>query len=539
PERWLEGKNPSNYAYVSFMCGPRICLGKNLAEIQGVFTLVSLLKNFEFVVVDRDAVKSKVSLTLPMKNGLECKNSVTLIKMIFSKESICGAVLVGGISLVIWNTQYDAIGSTKTHPIDIKSLVNNDKFDKAVVLSIPFTPSLLIVNDTSSIEYITASNFDNYVQSDFLKRKFSSLFGNGIFSADGHHWFMQRAIFEKTFTLSLFKNHSRNVFSKFTTLFLTKLNEAAESSSTIDVGTFQKEKNPFETAFKRIKSRIAFGYHLLFNNDHVYNEDVKLFRNFGIKAIKSRKIQANTELYSDEEDPRMQISGRISLVSPQHCDLLSLIIKDTRDHGNLSNSELIDLLIPVLIMGRDCLAEEICWTIYLLEKNPGAKEKFVKEIQEILGDGLSPTISQIKKMPYAYSCFREAVRLYPAVPVQSKMALKDDVLPNGTQIRAGSYILWSPFAIARSEKVWPKCNEFLPERWQTGRKITPYEYPVYSSGPRFCPGKSFAETNAIYVLVSIYQNFDLVVNENNSVGIKNSITLPMKNGLKCHIKSRE
>ncbi|KAJ3404555.1 hypothetical protein HDV05_007093 [Chytridiales sp. JEL 0842] len=76
PERWLEmTKQPSSFDYPVFNAGPRVCLGKNMAELEGVFVLVSMLRNFKVDVVNADEVTYANSLTLPMKDGLMCKIS--------------------------------------------------------------------------------------------------------------------------------------------------------------------------------------------------------------------------------------------------------------------------------------------------------------------------------------------------------------------------------------------------------------------------------------------------------------------------------
>ena len=74
PDRWIEAeKQPSNFEHCVFNAGPRICIGRALAELEGVFALVSLLRKFDFEVTNMDKVHYGVALTLPMKNGLICK----------------------------------------------------------------------------------------------------------------------------------------------------------------------------------------------------------------------------------------------------------------------------------------------------------------------------------------------------------------------------------------------------------------------------------------------------------------------------------
>lgn len=99
PERWITGNaaSKSQFEYAVFskdsndrdmLClhshqyqrntshldaGPRICLGKSMAELEGVFVLVSTLQRFKFTLVNPKEVTYTTSLTLPMKNGLRVK----------------------------------------------------------------------------------------------------------------------------------------------------------------------------------------------------------------------------------------------------------------------------------------------------------------------------------------------------------------------------------------------------------------------------------------------------------------------------------
>ena len=75
PERWLSGRNYTQYEYPAFNAGPRICLGKTLAELQGVLVLATITKRFKFELVNPSEVRPAFSLTLPMKNGLQTRVS--------------------------------------------------------------------------------------------------------------------------------------------------------------------------------------------------------------------------------------------------------------------------------------------------------------------------------------------------------------------------------------------------------------------------------------------------------------------------------
>lgn len=95
---------------------------------------------------------------------------------------------------------------------------------------------------------------------------------------------------------------------------------------------------------------------------------------------------------------------------------------------------------------------------------------------------------------FFFSCrFYETLRLYPSVPNNQKYALEDDIWPDGTVIKAGYYVGWSPYAQGRCRQIWgPNAKEFYPERWidEEGnlRRETAGKWPAFHAGPRICLG---------------------------------------------------
>ncbi|RKO88952.1 cytochrome P450 [Blyttiomyces helicus] len=142
--------------------------------------------------------------------------------------------------------------------------------------------------------------------------------------------------------------------------------------------------------------------------------------------------------------------------------------------------------------GRDTTAQALSWTFYMLAKNPAAEGRLVEEIMQTLGDVRAPTYDQVKTMRYSNAVFHETLRLYPSVPKESKQALADDVLPDGTIVDAGTYVLWIPYAMGRSRAIWGEdAKEYRPDRWLEEKDLQPssWEYPVFNGGPRICLGR--------------------------------------------------
>jgi cytochrome P450 len=176
----------------------------------------------------------------------------------------------------------------------------------------------------------------------------------------------------------------------------------------------------------------------------------------------------------------------------------------------------------------------------MLSRNPDSLAKLLTEIKDTLGDATSPTYDQIKSMKYANAVFHETLRLYPSVPTEIKTANQDDTLPDGTFVPKGAVVSWSPYCMGRTTAIWgPDAKEFRPERWlEMERNPSPFDYPVFNAGPRVCLGKNMAELEGVFVIVSMLRVFEVSVLEGEKVTYANSVTLPMKDGLKVKVCKR-
>lgn len=93
------------------------------------------------------------------------------------------------------------------------------------------------------------------------------------------------------------------------------------------------------------------------------------------------------------------------------------------------------------------------------------------------------------------SRFFETLRLHPSVPGNQKYALEDDVWPDGTFVKAGTYVSWNPYAQGRNKNVWgDNAKEFYPERWldENGnlKRENAGKWPAFHAGPRICLGNT-------------------------------------------------
>lgn len=146
-----------------------------------------------------------------------------------------------------------------------------------------------------------------------------------------------------------------------------------------------------------------------------------------------------------------------------------------------------------------------------------------QEIHETLGYQNAPTYADLKSMKYLQAVMNEAMRLYPAVPFNSRAALHDTTLPRGggadgmqpVGIPRDTRIAYSTLSMQRREDLYPAspelkpAHEFSPERWASWNPKA-WQFIPFNGGPRICIGQQFALTEMAYTIVRILQRFDRV-----------------------------
>ncbi|KAM0006248.1 putative cytochrome P450 [Helianthus debilis subsp. tardiflorus] len=145
----------------------------------------------------------------------------------------------------------------------------------------------------------------------------------------------------------------------------------------------------------------------------------------------------------------------------------------------------------------------------------------------------------------------ESMRLFPPVPINSRLTVDDDILPDGTFVGKRWFADYSAYAMGRMERLWGSdCREFKPERWLDDngmyQQLDQYKYPVFHGGFRMCLGKEMAYLQMKSVVVAVMHEFEIEVVGGGGTPEKMveppyslSLLLNMKNGLHVRLKKRQ
>jgi len=223
-------------------------------------------------------------------------------------------------------------------------------------------------------------------------------------------------------------------------------------------------------------------------------------------------------------------------------DLLSRFLSS----GHSDESFVIDIVISFILAGRDTTSAALTWFFWLLSKHSHVENEILKEIT---GKSNLFSYDEVKDMVYTHASLCESMRLYPPVPVDTKEAAYDDVLPDGTFVKKGWRVAYHIYAMGRSEKIWGlDWAEFRPERWLSRDEdgkwsfigMDPYSYAVFQAGPRVCLGKEMAFLQMKRVVAGIMRQFKVVPTMEKGVEPEYiaHLTSLMKGGFPVRIEKR-
>jgi cytochrome P450 len=187
-------------------------------------------------------------------------------------------------------------------------------------------------------------------------------------------------------------------------------------------------------------------------------------------------------------------------------DDLATKIMTTRDPetgDTFSPDEMVDQVAIFFLAGHETSAAALAWALYLVALYPDWQDKVAAEAQAL--DVCDFAV--MSKMPITRDVFREALRLYPPVPMMVREAACPESFRD-RNLQRGSQIVISPWHLHRHERLWNNPDEFDPSRWQTenGKTCQRDAYIPFSSGARVCSGAGFAMIEGPLILARLLRD---------------------------------
>ena len=383
-----------------------------------------------------------------------------------------------------------------------------------------------------------------FPKSDLMGSLLGQLLGQSIFVTNGDLWEAQRRMMAPAFEQA----RITTTFQKMVDASLAMVDRMKESSDgepyIID------SEMAFVTAdiiFRTIYSRemTKEDSNIIFTAFTTYQELAYahgMWTMAGIPQLLSiPRIRAKPHARTVRKLLAKHVAARLQAVNEgqEFDDILSSLLdaKDAETGRKFSEEELVDQVGIMFLAGHETTASALSWSLYLMSHTPQVVEKMTQEADNFWENGAK--FSNLKLLKYTRDVFREAMRLYPPVPILPRDSVQKEFVLD-RDVEEGSVLFVCPWLIHRQRGIWKDPDMFRPERFsdpEEARNVK-QEYLPFSRGPRVCLGASFALQEGVIILSSILRHYNISVVEEHVPEPVARLTLRPLNGIAIRLTPR-
>lgn len=270
---------------------------------------------------------------------------------------------------------------------------------------------------------------------------------------------------------------------------------------------------------------------------------IKILHEFSNKVIQERREELKKRAEERKKVPTVPEDQDINAFGyKKHLAFLDLLINASEDGAVLSKEDIREEVDTFMFEGHDTTSAAISWALYLLGGHPDIQKRAMEEIDGVTGpeEEYRVTMKDLNEMKYLECCIKEALRLYPSVPVIARKISEDINVANYT-VPAGTTALILTYLLHRNPDLFPQPEKFNPDRFLPENVLGrhPYAYIPFSAGPRNCIGQKFALLEEKVVISSLLRKYRVeAVDRREDLTLMGELILRPKHGLRIKIFPR-
>ncbi|MHC5822991.1 MAG: cytochrome P450, partial [Nostoc sp.] len=231
-----------------------------------------------------------------------------------------------------------------------------------------------------------------------------------------------------------------------------------------------------------------------------------------------------------------EISDRKAQPDSSRTDILSLMIAARDEAGEpMTDLELRDELMTLLVAGHETTATSLSWALYWIHYLPQVREKLLQELDKL---GEQPDPNAILRSPYFNAVCSETLRLYPVAISGLNRVVKSPLQIGEYNFEPGTVLTPSIYLTHHREDLYPESKQFKPERFLE-RQFSPYEYLPFGGGNRRCIGMAFALFEMKLVLATVLSHWQMELADSKPVKpVRKPLLFRPAGGVKIVVKGR-
>jgi cytochrome P450 len=384
-----------------------------------------------------------------------------------------------------------------------------------------------VINHPDDVKRVLVGNHRNYTKGLGLDRV-KILLGNGIMTSEGEFWRRQRYMMQPMFHRRVIGEFTR-VIAEANDRFIAKWERQAAAGELVNVTDDMSEltleivlESIFGTDLKRLEQELGGNPFELVTKEPA--RDLKF-------AYRFRQL---TKLVAS-------LVQRRRAERTEHFDFVAMLM-DARDKETgdaMSERELVDEVMTLIVAGHETTASGLNWTWYLLSQHRDVEAKLHAEIDAVQEDAGALSLPKMEELAYTRQVCDEALRLYPPGWLLSRRTIEADTL-GGYQIPAGTDVLFSPYLLHRHPQFWHEPERFRPERFDAEHEAERprFAYMPFAAGPRHCIGETFALYEMYLHLFKVARHYRLTYVPDRPLELEAQINLRTKYPLMMKLERR-
>ncbi|MCF3974549.1 cytochrome P450 [Paracoccus salsus] len=366
-----------------------------------------------------------------------------------------------------------------------------------------------LCNDPALLRLILQDRPGDFPKSQRLREGLAPLLGNSVFVTNGAEWAQQRRIIDPAFEGGRLREMFPAIWCA-TEAAVARLKpgemdiEPATSHAAADVIFRALFSVPIED---RIASRVFTAFRAHQDAQPIVNLAALLPLPRWLPRRHSRRTRETAaEIRGLIGDLVAQRKDAIEAgTAPDDLATKIMTTADPQTGKRFDATEMVDQVAIFFLAGHETSASALAWALWLLAGNPDWQQRVAAE-----GAGMTADFGAVAGLRASRAVFREALRLYPPVPMMVRETTRPETL-RGRAAPRGAQLILSPWHLHRHERLWERPDEFDPARWNNpeGKASARAAFIPFSAGPRVCPGAGFAMIEGVLMLARITAAFRL------------------------------
>ncbi|XGV94587.1 MAG: cytochrome P450 [Leptolyngbya sp. BL-A-14] len=209
-----------------------------------------------------------------------------------------------------------------------------------------------------------------------------------------------------------------------------------------------------------------------------------------------------------------EIQERRSHFDPSREDVLTLLLSARDEAGQtMTDEELRDQLMTLLLLGHETTASALSWAFYWVHREPSVLQRLRQELDPL---GNKPDPDRLAQLPYLTAVCKESLRIYPIALISQPRKVKQAITIGSHTFAPGSILIPCIYLAHRRAQTYPQPDRFLPDRFLQ-QKFSPSEFLPFGGGLRSCIGAAFALYEMKLVLATVLACYDLSLVQQGSI----------------------